>query len=190
MPNQSSVTNNSNSSDFESPDRSTPVDRNSPIDPVDPSLVTTQPTNTDPIDSDSTDAISVDGGESFDLGIFDADVSGYITEDLTSRSPFDVYQFTVEQSNDFSFTLDYLSADADLYIYDENYELIGASENYDLEAEALEGNLTEGTYFLGVVSFDNVATDYDLTISSGEFAFSSVGADSSADLVSQESSLI
>jgi hypothetical protein len=187
MQNQSLFTNNF--SDFELPERSTPVDRNSPIDPIDPTD-TVLPSDADPINSDSTDTISVDGGEGFDLGIFDDDFSGYITEDVNNRSPFDVYQFTVEQSNDFSFTLDNLSADADLYIFDENYELIGASENYDLDAEALEGSLTDGTYFLGVVSYDNIATDYDLTISSGEFALSSVGADSSADLMSQESSLI
>jgi hypothetical protein len=178
-----------NSSDFALPDRSTPIDRNSPIDPIDPTE-TTAPTDADPINPDSIDTTSVDEGELYDLGILDTDLSGVITDDLTSSSSIDFYQFTVDQSNDFSFTLDGLSADADLYLYDENYELIGASENYDSDAEGLDGSLTDGTYFLGVSSFDGEATDYDLTISSGEFAFSSGGADSSADLMSQESSLI
>jgi hypothetical protein len=74
-----------------------------------------------------------------------------------------------------------LSADADLSIYDENFELLATSENYDLEVEALEGSLTEGIYYLGVTSFDGIPTDYDLTISSGEFAFASTEADSGAD---------
>jgi hypothetical protein len=188
MSNQSSFTNNSNFSnfsnfsDFELPDRSTPVDRNSPVDPIDPTE-TTVPSNTDPINPDSTDTTSIDGTEVFDLGILDTDFSGYITEDVNNRSPFDFYQFTVDQSNDFSFTLDGLSADADLYLFDENAELLAASENYDLDAEALEGNLADGTYFLGVSSFDAEATDYDLTISSGEFALSSLEVDSSADLM-------
>ncbi|MGL5834196.1 MAG: PPC domain-containing protein [Waterburya sp.] len=189
MPNQSSFINNSNFSDFELPDRSTPVDRNSPVDPIDPTE-NTVPSNADLINPDSSDTTSIDGTEVFDLGILDTDFSAYITEDVNNRSPFDFYQFTVEESTDFSFTLDNLSADADLYLYDENAELIGTSDNYDLDAEGLDGNLTDGTYFLGVSSYDGGATDYDLTISSGEFAFSSVGADSSADLVSQESSLI
>ena len=38
MPNQSLFTNNS--ADFEAPDRSTPVERNSPIDPIDPTETT------------------------------------------------------------------------------------------------------------------------------------------------------
>ncbi|MFM2313401.1 MAG: hypothetical protein RLZZ04_2677 [Cyanobacteriota bacterium] len=181
MPNQSLFTNNS--ADFEAPDRSTPVERNSPVDPIDPTE-TTIPSNTDPLNPDSIDTTSVDEGDFYDLGIFDTDLSGIVTDDLTSSGTLDVYQFTVEGDTDFSFTLDGLSADADLYLFDENYELIGASENYDLDAEGLDGNLIDGTYFLGVSSFDGEATDYDLTISSGEFAFSSGGADSSADLMS------
>ena len=187
MPNQSLFENNS--SDFELPDRSTPVERNSPVDPIDPTETTAPSNATDPIELD--DPIYVDDtGETYDLGILDTDASGVITQDLSGSDSLDLYQFTVEESTDFSFTLDNLSADADLYLFDENVELIGTSDNYDLDAEALEGSLTDGTYFLGVSSFDGEATDYDLTISSGEFALSSVGADSSADLMSQESSLI
>lgn len=181
MPNQSLFTNNS--ADFEAPDRSTPVERNSPVDSTDP-VDNTAPTNaTDLIELDEP-IYADDTGETYDLGILDTDASGVITQDLSGRDSLDLYQFTVEESTDFSFTLDGLSADADLYVLDENYELLGTSDNYDFDAEGLDGNLTHGTYFLGVSSFDGEATDYDLTISSGEFAFASEGADSSADLMS------
>lgn len=181
MPNQSLFTNNS--SDFAAPDRFTPVERNSPVDSIDPTETTVPSNATDLIELDEP-IYADDTGEAYDLGIVDTDVSGVVTEDLTSSGTFDIYQFTVEGDTDFSFTLDGLSADADLYLFDENSELIGASENYDLDAEALNGSLTDGTYFLGVSSYDGEATDYDLTISSGEFAFSSEGADLSADLMS------
>lgn len=187
MPNQSLFTNNS--ADFEAPDRSTPVERNSPVDPIDPTETTVPSNATDLIELDEP-IYADDTGETYDLGIVDTDVSGVITQELSGSDSLDLYQFTVEESTDFSFILDNLSADADLYVLDENYELLGTSNNYDLDAEALEGSLTDGTYFLGVSSYDGEATDYDLTISSGELALSSVGADSSADLVSQESSLI
>jgi hypothetical protein len=160
MPNQSLFENNS--SDFELPDRSTPIERNSPVDSTDPNDNETPTNATDPIELDEP-IYADDTGEVFDLGMFETDASGVITEDLSSSSPIDVYQFTVEEGTDFSFVLDGLSADADLYVLDENYELIGASENYDLESEGLEGTLTDGTYFLGVVSYDDIATDYDLT---------------------------
>lgn len=175
--------------DFALTDRSTPVDSNSPVDPIDPAEITILD-DVDVINPDISDTYYVDEGEVFDLGLLDTDLSGVVEDDLTNRSLVDYYDFTVDQSNDFSFALDGLSADADLYLFDENGEVLGASENYDFEAEALEGTLAEGTYSLGVFSYDNVATDYELTISSGQYALSSMGVDSSADFMSQEFSLM
>lgn len=169
-----------NSSDLELPDLSTPVERNSPVDPIDPTETTVPSNATDAIELDEP-IYANDIGEVYDLGIFETDASGVITQDLSGRDSLDLYQFTVEEDTDFSFVLDGLSADADLCLFDENVELIGLSANPDFDAEALEGSLTDGTYFLGVASYDDIATDYELTISSGDLALAS------ADLTPEDS---
>lgn len=168
-----------NSSDFDT-DRSTPVERNSPIDPIDPTETTAPSNDTDLIELDEP-IYADDTGEAYDLGMFETDASGVIVEDLSSSSPMDVYVFTVEEGTDFSFVLDGLTADADLYLMDEDYELLGSGENTGEDAEAIGGELTEGTYYLGVLSYDSDATDYELTISSGDLAVAS------ADLTPQDS---
>lgn len=187
------------SANFTFPDRSTPTDRNSPIEPIEPIEPTTPNRPTEPNDptepaspafpTEPTEPTSIpDPGETFadalDLGIFNGDGSVSITEGLDSSDPLDMFQFSIDQSNNFSFTLDGLSADADLYIFDENHELLGASENYNLDSEVLSGNLSAGTYFVGVASFDNLDTGYDLIISGGNDALSSLEASSSIDPIS------
>lgn len=160
-----------NSADLEI-DRSAPVERNSPVDSTDPSD-SELPTNaTDPIELDEP-IYADDTGEAYDLGMFETDASGVISEEVSSDSPMDVYMFTIEEGTDFSFVLDGLTADADLCLLDEDYEFLGFSENTGEDAEAISGELTEGTYYLGVISYDSDATDYDLTISSGDLAVAS-----------------
>jgi hypothetical protein len=122
--------------------------------------------------------------EAFDLGLFSGDGTITITDGVGNSDPVDVYQFSIDQDNNFSFSLDALSADADLYVFDGNGEIIGTSENLDLEAEGLSGNLAAGTYFVGISSYDGIDTSYDLTISGGSYAESSSETDSSSDPMS------
>jgi serine protease len=122
--------------------------------------------------------------EALDLGLFSGDGTITITDGVGSSDPADAYQFSIDQDNNFSFILDGLSADADLYVFDGNGEIIGTSENLDLEAEGLSGSLAAGTYFVGISSYDGLDTSYDLTISGGSFAESSSETDSTSDPMS------
>jgi hypothetical protein len=133
------------------------------------------------IELDSTNSSSLDGGEVFDLGTIDTDFAGYAVQDLTTNSPIDLYVFAVDQSDDLNFILDGLTADADLYLLNEDLDILGSSAKAGTDAEALAANLEEGTYFLGVSSYEEGPADYELTIASGDFALASADVDYSAE---------
>ena len=120
--------------------------------------------------TDSTTTVDV-GEDTFEvqnLGIFNGSSSIDLTDDIDGDG--DIYQFSIDQSNDFAITLDGLSADADLYVLDSMGEVVGLSENPSSEAESLSGSLDAGTYFLEVASYDGMDTDYSLSILTGDFA--------------------
>jgi hypothetical protein len=202
MSNQSFFANNS--SGFSFPDRSTPTEPNSPIEPTRPNEPTrpTEPNVPDeptrPTEPDSYPDPGETFDEALDLGMFSNDGDGNGSANIESTTgvgnsnPIDLYQFSIDQTDDFSATLDGLDADVDLYMFDGDGEMIGASENFDSAAEFLEGSLAGGTYFLGVSSFDGIDTGYELNISFEDSAFSSVEANLSSDsmLMSQELSFM
>jgi hypothetical protein len=144
----------------------------------------------------SNPTIPTDPGDTLDtasnLGIFDGDNSVTIQETVGSSDVVDLYQFSLDRSNDFSVTLEGLSADADLYLLDVNGEIVATSENIDATAEGFSGMIEGGgTFFLGVVSYDGIDTSYDLTLSTGSAALSSLEVDFTADAlaISDEFSL-
>ena len=128
MSNQSLFATTSSSFAFPEPTTPTsPTNPNVPTPPTNP-IITTNPT----VPTAPTDPTTpTDAGETFeealDLGIFDVNTSGVITDGVGSSDLIDLYQFSIDQSNDFSFTLDGLSADTDLYIFDGNGEILGYS---------------------------------------------------------------
>lgn len=135
------------------------------------------PVNID-FDTDSTvsnsSGTTIDTGETtFELYSLDTlngnDMISFVDSIEGSSHP-DTYQFTIDQSNEIAITLDGLSADADLWLYDSNYELVAVSNNPGFEGEILSETLNAGNYTLGVVSYDGTDTDYSLSIQTGEFA--------------------
>lgn len=132
--------------------------------------------------------IPIDTGETStqvqDIGILNGDNSINFVDSVDVTNVADMYQFTIDQSNDVSITLDGLSADADLGIFSSSGEILEVSENADMAAEILEVNLSAGTYFVGVASYQGAETNYDLTISSGNSALSSVETNLGVDPVS------
>ena len=129
---------------------------------------------------------TIDTGETtFDLYsldiLNDSDTIDFVDSIEGSNHP-DIYQFSIDQSNEIAITLDGLSADADLWLYDSNYELVAVSNNPSFEAETLSGTLNAGNYTLGVVSYDGDDTDYSLSIQTGELA-SATGIDPASESV-------
>lgn len=104
------------------------------------------------------------------IGIFNGNNSISLVDGIEANSHPDVYQFNIDRPNNFTITLDDLSADADFYLFDGNGAEIAVSNNYELEAETLSETLDAGTYSLGIVSYDGMDTEYSLSIQTGEFA--------------------
>ena len=104
------------------------------------------------------------------IGVFNGSSSIALTDSIQAGTHPDVYQFSIDHPNDFTITLNGLSADADLYLFDGNGLEVAVSNNSALEAETLSGTLDAGTYSLGIVSYDGIDTGYDLAIQTGEFA--------------------
>lgn len=76
----------------------------------------------------------------------------------------DFYHFSISETNVFAATLNNLSADADLGLFDVNGQLLASSENASTTSEEIAMMLEAGDYTLGVVSYDGVATNYDLGV--------------------------
>ena len=104
------------------------------------------------------------------IGVFNGNNSISFADGIEAGTHPDVYQFSIDSPNDFTITLDDLSADADLYLFDDNGLEIAVSENYDFEAETISETLDAGTYSLGIVSYDDLDTEYSLSIQTGDFA--------------------
>ena len=102
--------------------------------------------------------------DSYDLGNIVDNVS--ITESVGGSDLGDGYEFTVTQAGEYRFTLDGLSADVDLLIFDSQGEVLTSSINAGNEAEVIEINLNQGTYYAGVESYDEAPTEYILDIAS------------------------
>ena len=111
-----------------------------------------------------------DPGETFDtaknMGYFGGMISiSYSTTGSVGNSdPIDFYEFTIGATRELDIGLDGLTANADLRVYDSSSQLLGASENYNSQAENLSGTLSAGTYYIEVFSDDGVETNYNLTL--------------------------
>ena len=100
---------------------------------------------------------------SLDLGAFASGDTLQYSESIGGGDDIDAFGFSLAESAQFQATLDGLSADVDLYLFDETREQIGFSGNTETAAEGLGGVLDAGTYYLGVISYDGMETGYDLS---------------------------
>ena len=98
--------------------------------------------------------------EAYDLGILNSSLS--IQEVVGGNDQGDIYQFTVDNAGEYSFSLNGLTADAHMGILDSNGNLITASENSGTAEEFISTPLSEGTYYLSVITADGVTTNYNL----------------------------
>jgi hypothetical protein len=115
--------------------------------------------------NNSTNSIQ-DAGDTFstalDLGLLDTGLT--LEGSLGSNDLLDVYQFSLSETEELSISLNGLSGDADVEVFDANGESLGFSANADTAEELLSGILDEGTYYIAVNSFDGVPTDYNLDV--------------------------
>ncbi|MFB2975279.1 C2 family cysteine protease [Microseira sp. BLCC-F43] len=94
-------------------------------------------------------------------------VGGFVGD----AEPFDFYRFSVDGLSNFVLNMNNLSADADVYLYQdannngeiEVDELIGSSENAGTEAEQLDILLNAGNYIVSVEQFEG-DTNYRLNL--------------------------
>lgn len=100
-----------------------------------------------------------------------------INDTLREVNSNDLYSFTNQGRSSFKVTLDGLSADADVkLIRDKNGngkfdkgETIAYSNNGGKRAESISTNLGRGNYYLQVYSYDDIETDYRLSVSAVPF---------------------
>jgi methionine-rich copper-binding protein CopC len=78
---------------------------------------------------------------------------------------FDYYKFTTTGTTHLSMSLTGLAADADLYLLNSKGAQVAHNYNGGATPEAIDvANLSAGTYYVEVHSFNNAATSYDLMI--------------------------
>jgi hypothetical protein len=76
----------------------------------------------------------------------------------------DYFKFTVTRPSQALFTLDRMSADADLYLYDASGRLVASSTRAGANNEQISRSLSTGTYFLRVTPYGSAQTNYHLVI--------------------------
>lgn len=101
-----------------------------------------------------------------DLGTVDGSLSRNGT--LSWRDRVDVIRFDVAQRSDVGVRLDRLTRDADIYVLDNQGNLLGSSTNGSQFSESLSGTLNSGEYFIAIaaVSFSNISYRLSLDVES------------------------
>lgn len=84
---------------------------------------------------------------------------------VDSTDTNDYYRFSLLNSANFSLTLNGMSADADVQLFNDNRELITGSYQGSSAPETINRLLTAGTYFIQIFPFSQAATNYNLTVS-------------------------
>ena len=76
----------------------------------------------------------------------------------------DFYRFEIDRTGEVSISLNGLSADADIYLFNQQGRILEFSYNGGDESESIERRLEAGTYYVLVVPYDGAASDYQLTL--------------------------
>lgn len=83
---------------------------------------------------------------------------------IGTLDPADYYSFSLGASNNFSITLDGLSANANVELLDLNGNVLQSSNNPGRIAELITGTLSAGAYRLRVIPVGNIGTAYNLEL--------------------------
>ncbi len=103
--------------------------------------------------------------DAYSLGQINGDIS--IQQAVGGSDSFDIYAFSVSEAGEYSFSLDGLTADADLRVHDVQENLVDVSELTGNASESLTLQLDQGNYYVSIPSFDGIETNYNLNISNG-----------------------
>jgi|GEM_PF-1758817 len=134
---------------------------------------------------------TIDPGDSldtaFDLGLLFETITVEESLAATTGDDLDLYEFTVDTAGEYSFNLDGLSANADLVLFnsadvDANGEvtaIANANESTGIGAESIVTDLDAGEYYVGVLTPDNVTTEYTLSAGNG----TTVNEDSGVEII-------
>jgi trimeric autotransporter adhesin len=96
-------------------------------------------------------------------------------DSVSGSDPNDFYQFTLNSTSTYRFSLNGLSADADLDLLDRNGRVLYSSNNGGNTAEVLSGSLAAGTYYLQIYSYGSAQTNYNLQLMSQAVAIDLAG---------------
>lgn len=101
-------------------------------------------------------------GRADDLGVLSGTIE--VNGSVSRWDRRDYFRFEIAESTSVSFTLDRLSADADLYLFDSGGRRIAASRQGGTRTDSLAGELPGGEYYLLVQSYRRASTNYRLTL--------------------------
>ncbi|MGK7890477.1 MAG: PPC domain-containing protein [Leptolyngbyaceae cyanobacterium] len=93
----------------------------------------------------------------------EVDLGAIKTGDIGGTDTEDTFEFTLENRQKVSFTLDGLSSNADLNLLDSNRVLLKTIDATDTTAGSILRNLGDGTYYIQVASTSSTETNYTLT---------------------------
>ena len=72
----------------------------------------------------------------------------------------DVFRFSISTASTVTIEINEMSADADLYLLDENQLTVGTSTSWDNASEKIDGELEPGHYFAVVSNYDPLASTF------------------------------
>ena len=127
-----------------------------------------EPVLDEPSDSLTAQAVvALDAGETFGT----AAQLGEITEQQTLRGwtggywdELDIMQFSLTSDSDFSAQLSGLSADLDIYLFDDSGQLLDSSTLASTRSESIDITLDAGTFYVAVVPWRNAGSYYNLSL--------------------------
>lgn len=111
----------------------------------------------------------------FDLGTIQGDLT--INEATGGTDEGDIYSFGISEAGLYNISLNGLTADSDLWLFDGQGEVINFSEMPGTENELISAQLTPGSYHAIAVSYDGIATNYTLSISNYSGGFGETGTE-------------
>ena len=146
--------------------------------------------------SAGTGISGVDPGDTPDtaanLGVFTGSDRIFEAGSIGGEDAVDLFKFSISSTQEFDAVLENLNGNADLYVLGENMQVLADSINSGTASESISGTIAAGDYFLGVVSYDGVETNYDLSITTdgGNTSGFSPVADSTLAVVSEDSHFV
>ncbi|HET6519628.1 MAG TPA: M10 family metallopeptidase C-terminal domain-containing protein [Geminicoccaceae bacterium] len=112
-----------------------------------------------------------DAGDTFatamDLGTLNGPTTRVVRGGVGGNDRADVYRFRVLSGQRASVTLSGMSADADLFVYNARGQLLAQSINGGTLPDRIAGSIGAGTYYIAVMPYNGVRTNYQLSVGIG-----------------------